>query len=39
VHNNSKQLPLHQRSTTRPRNNIYARKQLGGTETLTCAST
>ena len=39
VHNNSKQLPLHQRSTTRPRNNIDARKHLGGTETLTCAST
>ena len=39
VHNNSKQLPLHQRSTTRTRNNISARKQLGGTETLTCAST
>ena len=39
VHNNSKQLPLHQRSTTKPRNNIYACKQLGGTETLTCAST
>ena len=31
AHNNSKLLPLHQRSTTRPRNNIHALRQSGKT--------